>query len=67
MLLLHVGGKDGIIEAEVINRAVPTSVLKEILMWKEEGCTIEDVVTRLRNRTVPSGYGYHTWSEGNQT
>lgn len=67
MLLLHVGGKDGIIEAEVINRAVPTSILKEILMWKGEGCTIEDVVTRLRIRTVPSGYGYHTWSEGNQT
>ena len=66
MLLLHVGGKDGIIEAEVVNRAVPTSVLKEILTWKGEGCTIEDVVTRLRNRTVPNGYGYHTWSEGNQ-
>ena len=66
MLLLHVGGKDGIIEAEVVNRAVPTSVLKEILSWKEEGCTVEDVIFRLRVRTVPSGYDYHTWSEGNQ-
>jgi hypothetical protein len=67
VLLLHVGGKDGIIEAEVVNRAVPTSVLKEILTWKEEGCTVEDVITRLRIRTVPTGYGYHTWTEGDQT
>lgn len=59
-----VGGKHGIIEAEVVNRAVPTSVLKEILTWKEEGCTLDDVITRLRIRTVLSGYDYHTWSEG---
>ena len=63
---LHLGGKDGIIEAEVVNRAVPTKVLKEILTWKGEGCTIDDIVTRLRNRTVPSGYAHHMWSEGKQ-
>ena len=64
MLHASVGGKDGVIEAEVVNRAVPTSVLREISTWKEEGCTMVDVLTRLRNRTVPSGYAYHTWSEG---
>ena len=43
----HVSGKDGIIEAEIVNKVVPKSVLKEILTWREEGCTIEDVVARL--------------------
>ena len=54
--------RDGIIEAEVVSRAVPTSVLKEILMWKE-GCTVEDVVSRQRVRTVSSGYDDQTWLE----
>lgn len=42
-----------------------TALLTEILHWKEEGCEEVDIVERLRRRTVPEGYEYHTWQPGN--
>lgn len=58
---LHVlGVGDGDVVGEEPNPAVPTEVLTEILHLKEE-ISMEDVISRLRSRTVPPGYPYHTW------
>ena len=38
-----------------------------MLFWNQEGSRIEDVVTRLRMRTVPSGYTIHNWIDGKYT
>lgn len=43
---------------------VDQSLLEEISNWESEGCTKEDVITRLRQRTVPHEYTYHPWTEG---
>lgn len=55
---------DGTIEAVIQNPAVPSEVLSEILLWRSEGATDVDVITRLRQRTVPSGFETHTWTNG---
>ena len=47
------------------NPAVPQQLLLEILLWKLEGAMDVDVITRLRERTVPQGYKFHTWQPGN--
>ena len=39
-------------------------VLQEIAIWKAEGASDSDVVTRLRLKTVPEGYEYHPWKKG---
>ena len=44
-----------------------SDVLSEIFAWKQEGATLDDVVTRLRVRTVPSGYTIHNWIDGKYT
>jgi hypothetical protein len=46
------------------NPAVGAALLKEILLWKLEGCSNDDVITRLRQRTVPEGYTIHPWIAG---
>ena len=56
--------EDGSIVAKKPNPAVPSDLLKEILSWKSEGASMLDVVTRLRQRTVPAGYTIHTWIPG---
>lgn len=43
---------------------VSTEVLEDISSWIEEGCEMKDVITRLRQRTVPVGYSYHSWITG---
>ena len=50
--------------AEIPHSAVPTALLTEILLWKDEGCSEMDVIERLRLRTIPDGYHYHTWNYG---
>lgn len=42
------------------NPAVSTELLLEIMHWQREGATINDVCARLRQRTVPPGYSFHT-------
>ena len=32
--------------------------------WRREGASDKDVIIRLRQRTVPDGYSYHTWIPG---
>ena len=50
--------------AERPNPAVSSSLLQEIWNWKQKGVSMTDIVSRLRTRTVPSGYPYHTWKPG---
>ena len=38
--------------------------LTEIWKWMNEKASLEDVVVRLRPRTVPNGYNYHMWKAG---
>ena len=57
-------GKDGAIYGQRKNVAVSEELLKEIYSWRGEGATDKDVLTQLRQRTVPEGYTYHTWNPG---
>ena len=51
---------DGSITALVANEAIKPGFLKQILCWKAEHCTDQDVITRSRQKTVPTGYKYST-------
>ena len=61
---VHVVLPDENIGAEHHNPAVSSDVLKEIWEWKQQGATLEDVIDRLRSRTVPPGYVPHPWTHG---
>lgn len=52
--------------ARVTNPAVSSALLQEVYQWNKEGATIDDVIERLRLRTVPSEYvgTIHTWIDG---
>jgi len=45
---------------------VSNELLTEIMVWKNEGASTDDVITRLRLRTVPSNYPVHNWIEGKE-
>ena len=62
--LLFIGLANGSVTAEFPDPAVSTSLLLQILQWKEEGATEEDIHCRLRCHTVPDGYSYTTWKPG---
>jgi len=55
---------DGTIIPELVNPAVPQHIISEIHTWTRCGATMQDVVDRLRPRTVPPGYVFHTWKAG---
>ena len=55
---------NGCVKAEIFNPAIGEELLREILLWQSEGCSISDIVNCLRKRTVPNEYTYHTWREG---
>ena len=55
---------NGTVVAESHNPAVPQYILNEIYSWMEQGACMEDVVERLRPRTVPCGYAFHNWRTG---
>ena len=47
----------------------PTDFVKEALLlkieaWKMESCSTEDIIERLRQRTVPLGYVVTSWIPG---
>lgn len=54
----------GEVVAEESNPAVPEEVLNEVWQLKQELISIEDIISRLRTRTVPSGYSFHSWKKG---
>ena len=43
---------------------VSEALINEIDRWIREECTIEDVVIRLRSKTVPNGYSPQPWISG---
>ena len=49
-----------------MNPAVSSPLLQEVYQWTKECATIDDVIERLRLRTVPSEYvgTIHTWIDG---
>ncbi len=55
---------DGSVDAQLPTDLVSKKLLGEIVVWVKEKCTMEDIITRLRQRTVPRGYLMHTWKEG---
>ena len=52
------------VTAQIPNPAVSVDLLKEIHLWIEESCSFTDIIEKLRQRTVPSGYDYHPWITG---
>ena len=56
-----IGSPDGTITAVVHNSAVTDSLLKQIWQWRKEGCSDTDVITHLRQMTIPPGYEIHIW------
>ena len=56
--------KDGNVTAVLPNPAISIKSLDEIKKWYAEGATIDDVIERLRLKTVPPGYSIHSWTEG---
>lgn len=54
--------KDGCVQALRYNPAISTETLMAILQWKRLGIDDEDVIERLRLKTVPSGYTPSVWS-----
>ena len=59
-----IGNKEGNISAALHNPAISGELLGEIDSWYTQGATIDDVIERLRLRTVPPGYTIHSWIEG---
>lgn len=55
---------DGTIQVQANFSVVPQCVLQNILVWMRQGLNWKDIIQRLRPKTVPSGYVYHTWSPG---
>ena len=55
---------NGRLVAQSPNPAISCSLLAEVCKWMNEKASLEDVVVRLRPRTVPNGYEYHTWKAG---
>ncbi|XP_065905627.1 uncharacterized protein [Dysidea avara] len=56
---------NGTITTEHDDVVVPSDTLNEMWEWRmNQHVTMEDVVDRLRGRTVPNGYTYCNWKQG---
>ena len=64
MIMFDVVKPNGSVEPLVANSAVSSTLLMTILSWLTENCSMDDIIVRLRQRTVPSGYTIHTWIPG---
>ena len=64
-MLLDVVTSDGHIVAQQQNPAVTKELLSEIWSWKMEHATDTEIICRLRQQTVSTGYLYHHWCPGN--
>ena len=54
-----------LIVAERPNSVVPPALLCEVLLWRVvQSLSWDDVISRLRSRTVPAGFVYHAWKVG---
>ena len=45
------------------NPSISSVLLDEMNSWYTQGATVDDVIERLRLRTVPPGYTIHSWVE----
>ena len=63
-MFITIGAADGTVQAKLPNPAVSTHLLMDIMQWKEEGAKEDDIIVRLRPRTVPSGYTPTNWIPG---
>ena len=61
---IFIGLPSGAIVAAQPTDFVNVALLKEIEAWKMEGCSDNDIVQRLRIRTVPRGYSPTSWIPG---
>ena len=61
--MLYVGTPTGF-AAQLCSPSVPPKLIEEIASWVDEKCSHADIITRLRQRTVPDGYVVHTWIPG---
>jgi len=43
--------------------AIKTAILKKLQQWYDQGATVDDVIDRLRLKTVSPGYVTHSWIE----
>ena len=64
MCVLNLATVSGQRVASVQNRAVSQSLLIEIAAWRDLGTEWNDIISRLRPRTVSSGYVYTPWKAG---
>ena len=62
---IHSVDRCGRITASVCNPAVSSELLLEVYQWSTEGTKLDDIIERLRLRTVPRNYvqTIHTWTE----
>ena len=60
------GDSNGNLRAQIPNPAVSDELLTQIMAWKSEGARIDDIITRLRMRTVPARHVHtiHSWIDG---
>ena len=64
-VIIHAAvSSDGVLKANKESNIVPQHMLLEIILWRAEGAGDEDVIARLKQRTVPNGYAIHTWQPG---
>ena len=61
---VNTGSKEGNVSAVQHNPGISAELLDEINSWYTQGVTVDDVIERLRLRTVPPGYTIHSWVEG---
>ena len=54
----------GVVSAEQQESPLPVDILEEVMELKMKGVSLEDIISRLRPRTVPNGYPFHTWKQG---
>lgn len=64
-IILCTENSDRTYSAENSESPLPCDILQEVFQWKKSGLSIEDIISRLRPRTVPAGYSFHKWKSGN--
>ena len=55
---------DGSVTAEQPNDAISEETLQMILDWKRSGLEMNNIIDRLRSKTIPPGYPIHPWCPG---
>lgn len=56
-----------LVHTALISPAVQINTLKQIMEWQKGGAEEEDIVDRLRARTVPPGFVPNSWIPGTHT